>query len=131
MVEAIETSDIPDVAAFFSIQKRSGDTAQRQLSNKPNVELGKQIFQTGIKGRNIPACIYCHGTTGEGKTAETYPALSAQHASYTSKALRDFRNSTRKNDPNSLMRDIASKLSDKEINALSSYIEHLIVDGSD
>ena len=50
---------------------------------------------------------------------------SSQQAGYVEKALKDFRSGARSNDPNKMMRDIAGRMSDKEIEAVASYISGL------
>jgi len=57
--------------------------------------------------------------------AAGYPALSGQHAAYSEKQLKDFRAGARNNDPQSMMRDIAAKLNDTEMKAVSSYLQGL------
>jgi cytochrome c553 len=39
--------------------------------------------------------------------------------------LKDFRSNTRSNDPEKMMRTVAAKLTDEEINALANYISNL------
>ena len=39
--------------------------------------------------------------------------------------LRKFRAGTRSNDPNGIMRDIAKRMTDEEIQAVSSYVSGL------
>jgi cytochrome c553 len=55
-----------------------------------------------------------------------YPKLNGQHAAYIAKQLTDFREGVRTNDGDTMiMRAIAAKLSNKDIAALSSYIQGL------
>lgn len=52
--------------------------------------------------------------------------LSGQHADYIATALRKFRNDERTNDGDTrIMRDVAARLSDKELEAVSSYVSGL------
>lgn len=54
------------------------------------------------------------------------PHLSGQHAQYVTKQLTDFREGNRTNDGDAMtMRSIAGKLSNKDIDALASYIQGL------
>ncbi|KPJ91253.1 MAG: cytochrome C, partial [Gammaproteobacteria bacterium SG8_11] len=39
--------------------------------------------------------------------------------------LNDFRTGSRANDPNEIMRNIATKLSDREIKAVAAYVSSL------
>jgi len=52
-----------------------------------------------------------------------YPRLSGQHAEYTEAQLKAFRDGARHN--NEAMQQVAARLSDSEIKALSDYIAGL------
>ena len=74
----------------------------------------------------MPACTGCHSPDGAGLDLALYPKLSGQNADYIAKQLTDFREGDRVNDGDAMtMRDIAEKLSNKDIKALSSYIQGL------
>jgi len=125
MVEAIQTSDIPDIAAFFSSQKRKTNIEKTKGTEGTTNKLGQKIYYSGIFKKEIPACASCHGAKGAGNSVKKYPSLMLQHSRYITKALKDFRSGIRSNDPNNMMRNVAANLSDKEIDALSTYIESL------
>ncbi len=112
--------DLEDLAAYFSSKKiLGGKTAADQL------ELGQSIYRSGIPAKQVAACTACHGAKGQGLSTAGFPALGGQHAAYTQKQLQSFRTSLRDNDTNGMMRDIAARLSDVEIKAVSSYIQGL------
>jgi len=79
----------------------------------------------GNPATGITACAACHGPNGNGNPAAKFPALGAQHAAYTIKQLQMFRDGSRANDPNQMMRDIATRLSEQEIEALAMYLSTL------
>lgn len=89
--------------------------------DKDLVFMGERIFRGGIPDRNIPACAGCHSPNGAGIPAK-YPRLSGQFAEYTEKQLLDFREGNRLNGD---MADIAAKMNNKEIKAVSDYIAGL------
>ncbi len=120
MAAGVKDEDIADIAAFFANHKAKGGAA-----DKDKIALGKQIYRAGIADAGIAACASCHGPTGAGNPAAKFPALAGQHAKYTAKALRDFRSGARSNDPQKMMRDVAARLSDKEIDAVASYMAGL------
>ncbi|RVU31810.1 c-type cytochrome [Neptunomonas marina] len=120
LLDAMSDQDLEDIAAYYASKKvQGGKVAQDQL------ELGQQIYRAGLAAKGVPACTACHGANGQGIASAGYPALSGQHADYTAKQLKDFRVSARNQDPQAMMRDIAAKLSDVEIKAVSSYIQGL------
>ena len=50
------------------------------------------------------------------------PHLTAQHADYIAKELRDFREGRRENDVTGMMAGIAKALSEPEIDGLAPYL---------
>lgn len=90
--------------------------------DKELVSLGERIYRGGIADRQIAACAGCHSPNGAGIPAQ-YPRLAGQHADYTAGELVEFRDGRR---PNSVqMMQIAAKLNDREIRAVSDYIAGL------
>lgn len=90
--------------------------------DKELVSMGERIYRGGIADRNIAACAGCHGPSGSGMPAQ-YPRLSGQHADYTATQLVAFRDGKRSNSLQ--MTQVAAKLNDKEIKAVSDYIAGL------
>ena len=115
MAEAVSAEDVNDIAAYFSTQARTPGAAP-----PPTPPLGKQLYQEGNK--TVSACAGCHSADGKGNPALKFPALAGQHADYVAKTLKDFRSAARNNDKQSVMRNIAVDLGDKDIEALAAYI---------
>jgi len=120
MLTNLSDQDLADIAAYFASQNVQIGAAKADL-----VEAGEKIYRGGVESKGISACTACHGPQGAGIASAGYPQLGGQHAQYTEKQLKDFRVEARTNDPGNMMRDIAAKLSDKEIQAVSSYIQGL------
>lgn len=120
MAAQLQDADLDDVAAYFASNKRNLAGA-----DKDKVAMGEKIYRAGIADKGVAACASCHGPTGIGNPAAKFPALSGQHAKYTTKALNDFRSGARSNDPQKMMQTVAAKLSDKEIDAVASYVAGL------
>lgn len=111
-------SDLEDVAAFYSKQATPLGATEPEY-----VDLGEQLYKYGKPKDGMPACFACHGLSGDGISGAPYPHLTGQHPEYTVKQLTDFRELKRTNDGDSAtMREVAVKLSDREIKALSQYI---------
>lgn len=113
-------ADLQTIANFFAEQKMTIGTAAPDL-----VTLGKKIYTGGNKDTGVPACIACHGPRGMGNSLAKFPRLSGQHAEYTAAQLRKYQVGTRTTDINAIMRDISAKMSDAEIDAVSSYVAGL------
>lgn len=119
-------SDLADIAAYYAGQTGSGGQAKAELAAK-----GEEIYRAGIGAKGVAACTGCHSPTGKGNAPAGYPALAGQHADYIAAQLQAFRAAAdglpgRSNDGDTkIMRDIAARLSDSEITAVSSYISGL------
>jgi cbb3-type cytochrome c oxidase subunit III len=121
MLEPLSDQDMVDVAAYYASQKISVGAADPAL-----VERGQALFRGGKLAEGMPACTGCHSPDGSGIATAGYPHLGGQHADYVAKQLTAFREGERSNDGDSMvMRDIAAKLSNKDIQAISSYIQGL------
>ena len=110
---------IKNVAAYFSDLKPSLENA-----DPSTYEIGENLAKQGDKAHSIPACFSCHGQGAHG-SGEMFPAIAGQHASYIATQLRNFKGGNRRNDPNSMMGNVARHLTDGQIEAVSVYISSL------
>lgn len=121
MLDNLSDQDMADIAAYFASQKMSVGAADPKL-----VERGEALFRGGKLEEGMPACTGCHSPDGAGLAAAGFPKLGGQHAQYVAKQLTDFREGNRTNDGDAMiMRSIAAKLSNKDIEAVSSFIQGL------
>ncbi|MFG3452373.1 cytochrome c [Pseudomonas knackmussii] len=121
MLDPYSDQDLADIAAYFASQKLTVGMADPAL-----VEQGEKLYRGGKLDLGMPSCTGCHAPNGVGNDLAGFPQLGGQHAAYTAKQLTDFREGSRTNDGDTaIMRTIASKLSNKDIEALSSYIQGL------
>ncbi len=118
MAAPLSDADMKDISAWVTGKKaKSGFAKDKEL-----VALGERIYRGGIADRQIAACAGCHSPNGAGLPSQ-YPRLSGQHADYTAQQLTAFREGIRKNGP--MMTQIAAKMNDREIRAVSDYIAGL------
>ena len=54
-----------------------------------------------------------------------YPRVSGQFAEYVEAQLKAFRAGTRSNDPNGMMRGVAARMTDREMQAVAEYVAGL------
>lgn len=121
LLNHLSDQDLADISAYYASQKISVGAADPKL-----VERGEALFRGGKLNEGMPACTGCHSPDGAGLAAAGYPLLGGQHAGYVAKQLTDFREGNRTNDGDSMiMRGIAAKLSNKDIEAVSSFIQGL------
>jgi len=121
MLTDLDEQDLADIAAYFSSQTQTMGVADPALA-----ERGEAIYRGGDLATGLPACTGCHSPTGKGNPPAGFPHIAGQHATYTAKQLTDFREGNRTNDGDAaIMRTVASRLSNKDIAAVASYIEGL------
>lgn len=83
--------------------------------------VGERLAQSGDwQGRELPACVQCHGPNGEG-VGSAFPPLAGQHASYIQAQIEAWKRGERNNDPIGLMKRVADKLSVEETQAVAAY----------
>ncbi len=107
MIKNLSDADKIAVTIFFSsMQPRPSTTEKNSQTDK-----GEGLFRI--------RCAQCHGAQGQGQYG--YPRLAGQLPGYIISSLHEFRkpNSRRRV---SIMREIASILSESEIKALAAYI---------
>ena len=117
MVAALSEQDMLDLAAFYASQTMKSGTTPEDV-----VAAGEKLFRAGDMNRGIAACIACHGPRGVGHSLANFPKISFQHAAYIKTQLEAFRAGTRANDMNGMMRDVAKKLTDEDIEIMSKYL---------
>jgi len=120
MSSTLSPQDMKNLGAYFEGQKAKARVAK----NPELVKAGQQIYRGGLMAKGVAACASCHGPSGAGVPAQ-FPRVAGQYAEYAAAQLLAFRSGERANDPNKMMRDIAVKLSDPEIKAVSEYMAGL------
>lgn len=114
----LSEQDMEDLAAFFGAMKTSSaDVADADLVAK-----GQAIYSSGVQAKGVAACAACHSPDGAGNGLAGFPAVKGQYAIYVEGQLNAFRSGARANDPSNMMRDIAGKMSDDEIKAVSAFV---------
>ncbi|MCM2678286.1 c-type cytochrome [Echinimonas agarilytica] len=96
--------------------------AQAGSTPESVIEVAQPLYLGGDIERKIAACVACHGPRGNGTELSGFPKISGQNAEYIKLQLTAFRSGERANDLNGMMRDVAQKLTDDEIDALSKYL---------
>ena len=114
--------ELADIASYFASQTMSGGHTDPAL-----LALGESVYRSGIPERKVAACAACHSPTGAGNAPAGFPALAGQQAEYIAAQLIAYRKgyedeTGRINDGDTrIMRITAFGLSDREIQAVSSY----------
>jgi len=106
-----------DISAYFAQQITDIGSMTPE-----DVARAEQLYRGGDIQKGIPACMSCHGPSGQGIGSAKIPKLSGQNPEYTYQQLQAFKAGTRKNDPNDMMQDVAMKLSDEDMRILANYL---------
>jgi cytochrome c553 len=130
MLSQLTEKDFADIAAFYAKATRKISGAEE---NQKGLTLGENIYRGGNLETNVPACTGCHSPSGNGNAPAGYPALGGQHAVYIAGQLRAFRTgahdaedtSARMNDQLGVMRGVAARMTDQEIDAVANYVSGL------
>ena len=121
ILDNMSDQDLQDLAAYFDSQEMVVSQADPDL-----VDQGSALYRGGNMATGVPSCAGCHSPQGVGNEPAGYPALGGQNAEYLVKQLKAYRDGERNSGVNaSIMMDVASKLTDAEIEAVSSYISGL------
>lgn len=105
-----------DLAAHFSKQPRPAPVVAD--GQDVDVELGRRIAEQGLPGKEVPACLSCHGNTRN----PTYPSLDGQHRDYLETQLELFQAEHRGGTAfNHLMKRPAKGLTIQERRAVANY----------
>jgi cytochrome c553 len=120
MALILSDEDMADLAAYFSSQALRGGEA-----DPAKLKLGQRVYRSGNVNDHVMACAGCHGPTGRGNAPAAYASIQGQHSTYVAAQLRAYKAGTRNTDPNQMMRNIAARLSEEEIDAVASYVQGL------
>lgn len=113
--------DIAELAAYYA----GLPAPQLKLpSSDADLVRGRMLFEKGDWKLNVPACASCHGDQGQGVGA-AFPPLASQQPEYLFSQLAAWKGGHRHNSPQTLMDDIAARLSYEDLYAVSYYAASL------
>jgi cytochrome c553 len=125
--KALNEQDRLDLAGYLDTLEYAEELSDLKALAADGVKVGKpdlgQIIVTkGIKGK-VPACQDCHGFNGR---ASRFPQINQQRYVYLYNQLNNWRSDSRANDPmvgkTGIMRGIAKKLSDEDIENIAAFL---------
>jgi len=116
-VANLNEQDQLDLAAYFaSLPPPAPIAAQVHFSR------GQQLYRQGDSSKHITACIACHGPNGAGNEEAGFPHLQGQQIEYTCLQLQAFKDKTRSNDLNAIMRTISAHMDEEDMIAVAEYL---------
>lgn len=120
MAAPLSAEDMKNLGAYYAQQTPKPGAAK----DKSLAEQGEKIYRGGNIESSVPACAGCHSPNGVG-IPPNYPRVAGQHSEYVLAQLRAFRTEERTKDPNNVMHMIASRMSEREMRAVSEFISGL------
>jgi cytochrome c553 len=114
-VKDLDDKQLAELAAWYASLEPAQANPDRTLTD----EVRKLVFH-GDPERLLKACASCHGRDGRGGQFD-HPALAGQHRNYLVDSMTEFKEEDRENDIYGRMRDVSSKLTEDEIEALADY----------
>lgn len=121
--KALNADETEAVAQYYSMLE--SPSVPPVSDNNSLHTSGKKLAMNGSwPDRQLPACEQCHGVGVYG-IGDNFPALAGQSAVYIMQQLRDWKQNKRSGDANGLMKMVADKLTDDEIQAVARYMESL------
>ena len=117
MVANLSEADMRDLAAFYESQAPKGVPFDGQM-----IGTGESIYRGGITETRVAACMGCHSPSGKGNGPAGWPSLAGQHPEYIVAQLKAFKHGERANDTGKMMRNVAVRMSDLEMESVAAYI---------
>lgn len=120
-VAELTAEDMRNLGAYYA-----GQTAKQASIPESDVEAaerGERLFRGGAKDMQIAACMGCHAPNGYG-VPQMFPRVANQHREYLKKQLLAYKSGQRKSEGD-IMNDIAFRLSEQQIEDVSTYMHAL------
>lgn len=120
IAQALTDAEMEDVAAYYA----SVDAEYLPPPDADPILLqhGGALAAVGSQEKGVQACVSCHGPGGTGMPP-SFPYLAGQYTSYMELQFQLWQGGIRRNDPLDVMADIAMRLSQQDIRAVSLYFE--------
>ena len=119
MAAGLTEEEIAAVSAYYAAMPVPAPTAAAPVDEV--LKTAQDLVQWGDwSGRGLPACAQCHAPHGNG-IGTAFPSIAAQQGTYIKAQLQAWKAGTRANDPLGLMKAVADRLTDAEVDALAAY----------
>jgi cytochrome c553 len=121
MVANLSDDYLREMAEYFSGLHPPYPPPQPLQAPAATLERGRQLALEGDKGRNVPACIACHGDALTG-VAPAVPGLIGLPRDYLSGQFGAWKNGTRHAARPDCMAELAGRLTVDDISAVSAWL---------
>lgn len=121
LLDHLSDAYLHEIASYFAQQHPPYPAPQPSDVNAAVLERGRLLVFNGDSGRNIPACVACHGQALTG-TAPAVPGLIGLPRDYLNAQFGAWRNGVRRAKAPDCMAQITQKLTLDDIHAASSWL---------
>ncbi|TWI70098.1 cytochrome c553 [Pseudoduganella lurida] len=127
MVSQLPAPYLREIAQFFSAQHPAYPAPIRPDTTPAVLERGRLLVRQGDSARRIPACIGCHGQALMG-VAPSIPGLLGLPRDYINAQFGAWKNKVRRAQAPDCMAEVASRLTEADVAAVSSWLSSQRVD---
>jgi cytochrome c553 len=121
MVEHLPDPYLREIADYFATRHPALPAQAPAAAAPAMLARGRQLVLRGDAGRNVPACIACHGERLTG-VAPAIPGLLGLPRDYLNAQFGAWRNKTRRAHAPDCMGTVAERLSLDDVAALSTWL---------
>jgi len=121
MVEQLPEAYLREIAQYFSEQHAPYPPPAATSATTQMIDRGRVLVHEGDPSRKVPACISCHGDSMTG-VAPAIPGLIGLPRDYINAQFGAWRNKKRKAHAPDCMADVANRLSEADVAAVSGWL---------
>ncbi len=121
MVDQLPDAYLREIAQYFSEQHAPYPPPAATSATPQMIERGRVLVHEGDPSRKVPACVACHGAAMTG-VAPAIPGLIGLPRDYINAQFGAWRNQKRKAHKPDCMADVANRLSEADVAAVSGWL---------
>ncbi len=121
MVEQLPDAYLREIAQYFSEQHAPYPPPAATSATPQMIERGRVLVHQGDPSRKVPACVACHGDAMTG-VAPAIPGLIGLPRDYINAQFGAWRNQKRKAHTPDCMAEVANRLSESDVAAVSGWL---------
>ena len=121
LIAPLSDAYLMEIAQYFSNLDLPYPAPSQTKPDSTLLASGKQLVMMGDAARQVPACVQCHGTAMTG-VAPNVPGLLGLPRDYLNAQLGAWKAGKRRAHAPDCMQAVVTRLSDSDINAISSYL---------
>jgi cytochrome c553 len=121
MLDNLSDAYLREIAQYFADQHPPYPAPQAPQVDAAQLERGRLLVHVGDAGRNIPACVACHGARMTG-VAPAIPGLIGLPRDYLLGQIGAWKIGTRHAAPPDCMAQVVQKLSGEDIGAVTAWL---------